>query len=203
MITPCRDTTAPARWRARPIVDGESYHTSCIRLVGKWAQQGVAFLDAQQRLYAAFDAVANRDARWQARRDDVPRIVRDIYGKEAEQRDAEGRPDIDIRAPYDVANLFLAREFTIGGRRTLHRHLSGFYHWNGASYPEIDETYLRHRLYPFLGQCRACAVNQSLNLAHRPKDAEKRQSDIKALSRVGPPPACERYAASALGEVTT
>ena len=70
------------------IVNGESYRTSCTRLVGKWAQQGVPFLDTQKRLCAAFDEVAavDRDGRWRRRRADVPRIVRGIYGREAEQR---------------------------------------------------------------------------------------------------------------------
>jgi hypothetical protein len=73
------------------IVRGESYHTASMRLVGKWAQQGVPFLEAQTRLYAAFDAVfpPDRDARWQTRRADVPRILRDIYGKEASKKDAK------------------------------------------------------------------------------------------------------------------
>ena len=137
------------------IINGESYHVSCTRLLGKWAQQGVPFLDAMARLNAAFDQVEafGRDARWQQRRDDVPRIVRDIYGKEAEQRAARPSAVIDVRAPYDVARLFLARDFTVEGRRTLHRHRGGFYHWNGTAYPEIDEAYLRHRLYPFLDKC--------------------------------------------------
>src|SRR5262249_21550090 len=56
------------------IVSGASYHQSCVRLVGKWAQQGVPFLDAQRRLVAAFDQIkaSGRDARWQQRRNDVP-----------------------------------------------------------------------------------------------------------------------------------
>jgi putative DNA primase/helicase len=137
------------------IIRSKSYHPSCTRLVGKWARQGVSPLDAQNKLNALFCEVApgDRDARWQARRNDVSRIVLDIYGKEAEQRDARPSAAIDVRAPYDVARLFLARDFTVEGRRTLHRHRGGFYHWNGTAYPEIDEAYLRHRLYPFLDQC--------------------------------------------------
>ena len=56
------------------IINGESYHVSCTRLLGNWAQQGVPFLDAMARLYAAFDQVEafRRDARWQQRRDDPP-----------------------------------------------------------------------------------------------------------------------------------
>jgi putative DNA primase/helicase len=138
------------------IVNGEAYHVSCTRLLGSWAQQGVPFLDAQKRLLDAFDRVEafDRDARWQQRRDDVPRVVRDIYGAEAEQRDAWA-VDIDPRAPYDVANFFLARDFTIEGSRTLHHHRGGFYHWTGTAYREVDEAYLRARLYCFLDQCKA------------------------------------------------
>jgi hypothetical protein len=71
---------------------GESYHEACIRLLGRWAQTGVAFLDAQQRLLDLFDEVfpADRDGRWRVRRDDVPRLVRDIYGKQARKEDAGG-----------------------------------------------------------------------------------------------------------------
>jgi putative DNA primase/helicase len=139
------------------IVSGESYHVASTRLIGKWAQQGVPFLDAQKQIEEAFDRVEafGRDARWQKRRDDVPRIVRDIYGKEAEQQDARQGTAIDPRAPYDVARQFLDRGFINAGRRTLHRHRGGFYCWNGAAYPEIDEAYLRSLLYPFLAQCKA------------------------------------------------
>jgi hypothetical protein len=71
------------------IVSGQAYHTSCVRLVGKWAQAGMPFLDAQHRLEALFDDVfpGDRDQRWQERRTDIPRIIRDIYGKEAGKLD--------------------------------------------------------------------------------------------------------------------
>jgi hypothetical protein len=135
------------------IINGESYHASCTRLAGKWAQESVPFLDAQQRLYDAFERVDafGRDARWQQRRDDVPRIVRDIYGAEARKQD--GTADaINPRAPYDVARLFVEQNFTVAGRRTLHRHRGGFYHWNGAAYPEVEEDCLRSRLYEYLAR---------------------------------------------------
>lgn len=75
---------------AAEIVSGAGYHVACTRLVGKWAQAGVPFLDAQRRLEALFDAVfpPDRDQRWHQRRADVPRIVRDIYGKDARREDA-------------------------------------------------------------------------------------------------------------------
>jgi hypothetical protein len=73
------------------IIAGESFHLSCVRLLGRWAQQGVPFMDAQARLFAAFDDVfpPDRDDRWQQRRNDVPRLVRDIYGKQAAQADVK------------------------------------------------------------------------------------------------------------------
>jgi putative DNA primase/helicase len=71
------------------ILHGENYHLACVRLVGKWAHNSVPFLDAERELYALFDGVfpPERDARWKQRRRDVPRIIADIYGKEAERRD--------------------------------------------------------------------------------------------------------------------
>ncbi len=68
---------------------GEAYHVAAVRLLGKWAQRGIPFLDAQSKLCALFDDVfpPDRDDRWEARRCDVPRLVMDIYGKEAGKRD--------------------------------------------------------------------------------------------------------------------
>lgn len=39
------------------LVHGRSYHLPCTRLVGKWAVQGVALIEAQRRLVDHFDAV--------------------------------------------------------------------------------------------------------------------------------------------------
>jgi RecA-family ATPase len=77
------------------ITSGASYHASAIRLLGKWARQGVPYMDARQRLLDAFDVVfpPDRDARWMARRGDVDRCLEDIYGAEARQRDRGLRPD--------------------------------------------------------------------------------------------------------------
>jgi hypothetical protein len=49
------------------IISGKSYHLSCTRLLGRWAQQSVPFLDAQKRLLKIFDDVfpPDRDERWQ------------------------------------------------------------------------------------------------------------------------------------------
>jgi Protein of unknown function (DUF3631) len=85
------------------IISGAAYHESCTRLVGRWAQQGVAFLDAQKRLLGCFDDVlaADRDDRWKQRRGDVPRIIRDIYGKEAAKNDASSGAGANGAAEQD------------------------------------------------------------------------------------------------------
>jgi len=65
-----------------------------VRLLGRWALQGVPMLEARQRLLDAFDAVfpPNRDDRWHARRDDIDRCVAHIYVKEARKKDDGQRP---------------------------------------------------------------------------------------------------------------
>jgi hypothetical protein len=73
------------------IVSGESYHLPCARVAGYWRRLGVPLFDAHDRLVQLFDQVfpADRDNRWQARRDDVLRTVAGIYRKdEAEGADA-------------------------------------------------------------------------------------------------------------------
>ena len=74
---------------AAEIISGRSYHTASVRLVGKWAQSGIPLLEAQRKLEVLFDQVfpPDRDRRWHDRRVDIPRIIRDIYGKEANHRD--------------------------------------------------------------------------------------------------------------------
>src|SRR5262249_14504559 len=89
------------------ISSGTAYHTSCVRLIGKWAQEGLPLLNAQDRLYEMFDQVfpPDRDDRWQMRRADIPRIVRDIYSKEAQKRD-EKEPSSDRVKPVPVSELY-------------------------------------------------------------------------------------------------
>jgi hypothetical protein len=71
------------------ILCGKSFHVSCVRLLGRWAQAGVPMLEAQQRLVDAFEAVfpLDRDARWRERYADIPRCVLGIYLKEAGKLD--------------------------------------------------------------------------------------------------------------------
>ena len=65
-----------------------------MRLLGKWARDGVAYAVARQRLIDAMEEVSapDRDARWTARRDDMDRCLDDIYGKKAAARDRGERP---------------------------------------------------------------------------------------------------------------
>jgi hypothetical protein len=88
---------------AEEIVSGASYHIAGVRLVGRWAQAGVPFLEAQRQLEALFDKVfpPDRDQRWLARRADIPRIIRDIYGKDARRKDAGGQNQADKAVSLD------------------------------------------------------------------------------------------------------
>lgn len=85
------------------ITSGASFHAAKVRLLGRWARQGVPLMEARQRLLDAFDAVpeATRDARWQTRRGDVDRCLEDIYGKEARQKDQGHRRPEPPPPDYD------------------------------------------------------------------------------------------------------
>ncbi len=76
------------------ITTGAAYHVASVRLLGRWARDGVPYMEARERLLAAYMAVpeTQRDARWATRRADVDRCLEDIYGKEAGARDAGQRP---------------------------------------------------------------------------------------------------------------
>ncbi len=78
----------------KEISSGASYHQASMRLLGKWARDGVAYAVARQRLIDAMEEVSapDRDARWTARRDDMDRCLDDIYGKKAAARDRGERP---------------------------------------------------------------------------------------------------------------
>ena len=71
------------------ITSGTGYHASAVRLLGKWARQGVPYMEARKRLLNAFGTVfpPDRDARWAARQADLDRCLDDIYGKEAKKKD--------------------------------------------------------------------------------------------------------------------
>jgi P4 family phage/plasmid primase-like protien len=75
------------------IRSGASYHTAAVRLLGRWARTGVAYMQAKQRLVDAMLAVfpPDRDSRWQQRFDDIDRCLEDIYVKEAAAKDRDER----------------------------------------------------------------------------------------------------------------
>jgi hypothetical protein len=69
------------------IRSGTSYHPAALTLAGWWAHQGVSFKTASRRLQKLFDETpaAARDARWQARREELFRLLAWIYGQEMEK----------------------------------------------------------------------------------------------------------------------
>lgn len=76
------------------ITTGASYHAASVRLLGRWARQGVAYMVARQRILTAFETIpeAARDARWGVRYNDIDRCLEDIYGAEAQAKDQRQRP---------------------------------------------------------------------------------------------------------------
>ena len=84
------------------IIDGVNYHQNTVRLAGHFARSGTPYLEARQTLHDAMEAVfpPDRDARWHSRRDDIDRVLEDIYGKEAIARDAgASRPASPCNVP--------------------------------------------------------------------------------------------------------
>ena len=137
------------------IAQGASYHAASVRLLGKWARDGVPYMDARTRLIAAMEEVSSddRDARWQARRDDVDRCLEDIYGKDARARDdgrktarssGGGHPDRDgsdndaLVTEDSVATAFITQHHA--DLRFCH-HAGTWYRWTGAIW-QREETRL-------------------------------------------------------------
>ncbi len=65
-------------------------------------------------------------------------------------RALRGAGVINIRAPYDIARLFLDELAT-----PLRCHRGAFYEWDGVAWPEAPEDGLRARIYAFLDQCKS------------------------------------------------
>lgn len=67
------------------IRNGKSYHMASVRLLGRWALEGVPMLESRRRLVQGMNAVpeTGRDDRWKARFNDIDRCLEDIYIKEA------------------------------------------------------------------------------------------------------------------------
>lgn len=90
---------------AAEIVSGARYHSACLQLLGRWAYEGVPYLDALRRLYAIFEQVpeAERNQRWRIRYDDIVRCLNDIYGAEAAKADDAA----EAAAAADSSALFV------------------------------------------------------------------------------------------------
>lgn len=104
------------------IATGESYHPAAIALAGKWAADGVPYIEAMQRLRAAFDRVPeeDRDSRWKERVADLPTILNHVYGKQVEEDIAEekrrGEAFDDIPTAEEQAEIDADIEALVGGK---------------------------------------------------------------------------------------
>jgi hypothetical protein len=94
------------------IAGGRSYHASKVRLIGKWATDGVPYLIARTRIVEAMETVdqSNRDARWHSRFADIDRSLQDIYGKEASKADqSHASPHAEVWGVPDMAVVGTSR----------------------------------------------------------------------------------------------
>jgi putative DNA primase/helicase len=135
---------------AAEIVSGANYHQASLRLLGRWAFNGVPVVEARQKLIDLMEGVfpADRDARWAARRAAVDRCVQDIYGREAKALD-EGRSlarqvkrdEGDGTGP--VTEDSVAAAFVERHRDSLRfcHHAGTWYRWTGAVW-QREETRL-------------------------------------------------------------
>jgi putative DNA primase/helicase len=138
------------------IRSGASYHTASVRLLGRWARNGVPYMDARRRLVAAMQEVfpPDRDARWQARRDDIDRCLDDIYGKEAAAKDRGERrshppPGTASAGPEPSAEGRLVTEDSVaaafarehGDSLRFCHHTGKWYRWTGSIW-QREETRL-------------------------------------------------------------
>jgi putative DNA primase/helicase len=60
---------------------------------------------------------------------------------------------IDPSAPLATARVFRGVEYEREGEPTLWHHRGGFFAWDGAAYPEVEDAEIRAQLYKFLDQC--------------------------------------------------
>ncbi|WP_239451707.1 phage/plasmid primase, P4 family [Elioraea rosea] len=138
------------------VARAESYHQATVRLAGLYASRGVPKHEAEKRLLDAMESVfpPDRDARWQERRDDIPRCVEDIYAKEEKARAdaAEGL------VTEDSVALAFARQHA-SELRFCH-HTGKWFRWTGAIWQK-DETQL--------GLCLARDLARTRGAAHDDK----------------------------------
>jgi putative DNA primase/helicase len=87
-----------------------------------------------------FDRAEKRDERWEVRRADVERCVRDIYEKEAKKPLL-----LDPGDPRPSARAFIEAHDGV-----LRCYAGDIYEWTGTRYKLLDEAYVRDALYAFL-----------------------------------------------------
>lgn len=165
------------------ICSGKAYHSASVRLLGKWARSGVPYMEARQRLIDAMEAVlpANRDARWQARRNDIDRCLDDIYGREAKARD-EGRHAASQShgqghnqsgsAGKLITEDSVAAAFVERHRDTLRfcHHAGKWYRWTGAIW-QREETRLAFDWARLLARQHALSTGEGKAIASAGKAA--------------------------------
>jgi len=91
------------------------------------------------------------------------RRLKELLGGEIADKVAEWmglRPagsiyQIDSGAPYATARLFRELRYDADDVPTLHHHRGGFYAWDGAAYPEVEDGEIRAAIYRFLDDCVA------------------------------------------------
>ena len=123
------------------IACGENYHASSMRLLGKWARDGVAFMDSRRRLVESMEAVpeAERDDRWRVRFADIDRCLGSVYERDAAKRDRNGTllapsqpsapdPTDDDPRPSGFTDEGLALRFTDLHGPSL-RYVAGWGRW--------------------------------------------------------------------------
>lgn len=104
------------------IANSENYHSSAIALAGKWASDGVPYVETMQRLRAAFDRVPEeaRDARWKERVADLPVVLAYVYGEQVKadfaERDRQEHAFDDIPTAEEQAEIDAAFDELVGGR---------------------------------------------------------------------------------------
>ncbi|WP_419898211.1 phage/plasmid primase, P4 family [Roseomonas sp. USHLN139] len=165
------------------ICTGQAYHFASVRLLGRWAKNGIPYMDARQRLIDAMEAVfpPDRDARWLARRNDIDRCLDDIYGRQAKARDASRSaasppPSAGHNQQDDAGKLItedsVAAAFVERHRDTLRfcHHAGKWYRWSGAIW-QREETRLAFDWVRVLARQQALVTGDSKTIASAGKAA--------------------------------
>ncbi|MFC0386863.1 phage/plasmid primase, P4 family [Muricoccus vinaceus] len=145
---------------------GASYHTACVRLLGRWARDGVAFMDARKRLVQTMEEVpaAGRDIRWTERFADIDRCLEDIYVKEAEAKDrgdrgpgnqSPGSTETGLISEDSVAVAFAK---ACGDMLRYCHHAGKWYRWTGAIWQREDTRLAFHWIRRLA--CRLAAATE-------------------------------------------